>query len=94
MQVPSAKMQICGDVGCVMEAEVTDFITSWPGHVDDRMITGYFLTSSVNTLMDRVQLLRRRQVKCGSQGSLGEHNNPVNNRHCYFFYLMNGKLES
>ena len=62
--------------------------------VGDSMMKGDFLTSGLNNLMDRVPLLKWRKGKCGSQGSLGEHNNPMNNRYCYFFYIMDEKLES
>ena len=94
MQVPLPTMQTCGDAGCAVEAGLTDFITSWLVGVGDSMMKGDFLTSGLNNLMDRVPLLKWRKGKCGSQGSLGEHNNPMNNRYCYFFYIMDEKLES
>lgn len=81
-----------------MEPELTDFTTSWLGSVNDRMIEGDFLASCLNNLMDRVPLLRWRQM-C-EQGPLEEKKQPCEytiiskNNILLFFYIMDEKLES
>lgn len=51
---------------------MTDFVPSWLGSMNDRMIEGDFLASSLlNNLMDGV-LFAKMKKKCGSQATLEE----------------------
>lgn len=53
MSAPLAKMpELRGDAGFAMEVELPEVISSWLGSVNDRMIQGDLLTSSLNSFMD------------------------------------------
>ena len=53
MRAPLAQMpELWGDAGSAMEVELTDAISNWLGSVNDRMIEGDLLTSSLNSFMD------------------------------------------
>lgn len=78
-----------------MEGESTHFITSWLRSVNDRMIKDDISASSLDNLMDGVPLLRWRQMWGPGifGGKINLYNNPMNNRHYSFFYIMDEELE-
>lgn len=84
-----------GEVGFVMEVEWTHFLTSCLGSANDRTIKDDFSASSLDNLIDRVPLLRWRQMWGPGifGGKINLYNNPMNNRHYSFFYIMDEKLE-
>lgn len=69
---------------------MTDFITSWLGSGNDRMMKGDFLASSLNNLKDRVPFAKiEKNVGVNDLWRKSYlHNNPMNNRHYYFFSTL------